>query len=130
MQITSATEFPLDTLLLDLISVLKQRLVEAGLEVAHLKLIGLSPAAFGVANLVSRDLPPELSLPSHAKTRHVELVVNARVACDPSLLGELADQTIRQVCATYAAIPEFGGAQMFRPGRPQPTHRMSRAGSV
>lgn len=130
VQISSTTEFPLDKLLLDLIGVLKQRLVEAGLEVAHLKLIGLSPAAFGVANLVSRDLPPELSLPSHTTTRTVELVVNARVACDPGLLGELVDETIRAVCEDHRATPQFGGAQMFRPGRPQPTHRMDRVGSV
>ena len=124
VEITAISEFRLDDLLLDVISDLKERLVKDGLEVAHLKLIGLSPAAFGVANLVSRDLPAELSLPSHTSTRNVDLVVNARVACDPALLGQYVEQSIRQMCLKYQATPQFGSAQMFRPGRPQPTHRV------
>ncbi len=130
VQVTAPTEFKLDDLLLDLIRGLKERLVKDGLEVAHLKLIGLSPAAFGVANLVSRDLPPELSLASHASTRNVDLVVNARVACDPVQLGKHVEETIREICALRQASPEFGAVQMFRPGRPQPTHRMTAAGTV
>ena len=130
VQFSSTVEFALDELLLDAIRGLKQRLVDQGLEVAHLKLIGLSDAAFGVANLVSRDLPPELSLPSHIHTKDVDLVVNARVACDPALLGTLVEQTIREICSARKASPQFGEAQMFRPGRPQPTHRISAAGVV
>ena len=130
VRLTSATEFNLDKLLVDLIGRLKQKLVKDGLEVAHLKLIGLSPAAFGVANLVSRDMPPELSLPSFANTRDVDLVVNARVPCDPELLGKHVEQTIREICSAYNASPQFGTAQMFRPGRPMPTHRMTAAGIV
>ncbi|MBS0206291.1 MAG: cobalamin biosynthesis protein P47K [Planctomycetes bacterium] len=125
VQIAAAQEFPLDQFLVDVIAGLKERLVEDGLEVAHLKVIGLSAAAFGVANLVSRDLPPELSLPSHTKARDVDLVVNARVACDPELLGRRVEATVREVCASHAATPTFGNSQMFRPGRPQPTHRMA-----
>jgi Ni2+-binding GTPase involved in maturation of urease and hydrogenase len=127
VQISAPQDFTLDRLLLDVVEGLKQRLVQDGLEVAHLKVIGLSPAAFGVANLVSRDLASELSLPSHAQTRDVDLVVNARVACDPDLLGQHVEQTVREVCAAHGATPRFGNTQMFRPGRPQPTHRMSAA---
>lgn len=127
VQISATDDFTLDNLLVEIIAGLKQRLVQDGLEVAHLKVIGLSAAAFGVANLVSRDLPPEISLPSHARTRDVELVINARVACDPEHLGRHVEQTVRQVCDAHGAIPQFGSAQMFRPGRPQPTHRMTAA---
>ncbi len=124
VQISAPQEFVLDNLLLDIVSGLKTRLVQNGLEVAHLKVIGLSAAAFGVSNLVSRDLPPELSLPSHIKTREIDLVVNARVACDPELLGREVDFVVREACAGHGASPVFGKTQMFRPGRPQPTHRM------
>jgi len=127
VEISAVRDFTLDSLLLEVISGLKQRLVQDGLEVAHLKVIGLSAAAFGVANLVTRDLPPELSLPSHTQTRNVDLVVNARVACDPEILGVHVEQTVRDVCAKHDATPQFGNAQMFRPGRPQPTHRMATA---
>ena len=130
IQLAASAEFSLDEFLLDVIRGLKQRLVADGLEVAHLKVIGLSAAAFGVANLVSRDLPPELSLPSFAQTREVDLVVNARVACDPTLLGEHVEETVREACASHGVTPTFGDTQMFRPGRPQPTHRMEAAGAV
>ena len=125
VQISAPQEFILDNLLIEIVAGLKKRLVEDGLEVAHLKVIGLSAAAFGVANLVTRDLAPELSLPSHAKTLEFDLVVNARVACDPELLGRHVDHTVREICAAHGATPSFGNVQMFRPGRPQPTHRMT-----
>lgn len=127
VQISAVKDVPLDSLLVDVVAGLKSRLVAEGLEVAHLKVIGLSAAAFGVANLVSRDLAPELSLPSHTQTRDVDLVVNARVACDPEVLGRHVEATVREVCAKHAATPTFGAAQMFRPGRPQPTHRIAAA---
>lgn len=125
VQVSAPVEFALDQFLLDLVSGLKTRLVESDLEVAHLKVIGLSAAAFGVANLVSRELPAELSLPSHISTRHIDLVVNARVACDPELLGQEVDLVVRDACAQHGATAEFEKTQMFRPGRPQPTHRMT-----
>lgn len=130
VEVEAPAEFLLDDLLLDIVRSLKQKLVSEDLEVAHLKLIGLSPAAFGVANLVSRDLSPELSLASRAGTRNVDLVVNARVACDPMLLGRIVEQAIREVCATRDASLRFGEAQMFRPGRPQPTHRVAAANAT
>ena len=129
IQVSAEREFSLDELLIKVVAGLKLRLVQDGLEVAHLKVIGLSPAAFGVANLVTRDLPPELSLASHAMTREVDLVVNARVACDPDLLGQHVDATVNEVCQLTGATPVFGKTQKFRPGRPQPTHRMATAGA-
>lgn len=123
----TASELRLDELLLDVVGRLKQRLIQDGLEVAHLKLIGLSPAAFGVANLVSRDLAPELSLPSHTSTREFDLVVNARVACDPDQLGSHVTQVIDEISELHSAKVDQQSLQTFRPGRPQPTHHMSAA---
>ena len=37
-----------------------------------------------MANLVSRDSEPELSLPSHNRVREADLIVNARVATSTS----------------------------------------------
>lgn len=127
IRVTSAAEFRVDDLLLDIIRNLKEALVQDNLEVAHLKLIGLCPSAFGVANLISRDVAPELSLPSHASSRELELVVNARVACDPDDLGKHVESVIRRICEDYSTTPAFGNTQKFRPGRPQPTHRMDAA---
>ena len=92
MTITAPEPFDLDALLLEMISGLRTSLAQLGAEVAHLKVIGLHDASFGVANLVSSTTAPELSLPSRGKTNEAEVIVNARVAADPALLEQQPDR--------------------------------------
>lgn len=127
VQLRAADSFTLDDLLLDAIRDLQVRLEHAGAEVAHLKVIGLGEGAFGVANLVSSYGQPELSQPSHCRTREADLIVNARVALDPAVLQAQVRQSVEAVCLSRAAAPTFGKTQSFRPGRPQPTHRYASA---
>lgn len=124
VRLTSAQPFDLDQLLLELVGKLKESLATAGFEPAHLKAIGLWEGFFGVANLVSSGLLPELSLPSRCQVKEVDLVVNARVACDPDRLKTLVQQAIQDVAAARTASVSEGQTQSFRPGRPQPTHRL------
>ncbi len=92
-------------------------------EVAHLKVIGLSDGAFGVANLVSSSTLPELSLPSRARVSEAEVIVNARVAADPAVVEPEVRRALQEVFGTRQARVEVRGLQSFRPGRPTPTHR-------
>jgi hypothetical protein len=98
---------------------------QASAETAHRKVIGLAEGAYGVANLVSRDTPTELSLPSRFKTNSADVVVNARVATDPDDLRRQVELVVRQVCTQLGCTPEFRQTQSFRPGRPVPTHRFA-----
>ncbi len=127
VQVTAPRPFDLDALLLEIMAHLRASLGRAGLEVAHLKAIGLSDLSFGVANLVSGASGPELSLPSHGQVSEVELVVNARVAADPAVLEEQVRATVAAVCRSHEAAAMFRSLQSFRPGRPQPTHRYAMA---
>jgi len=117
--------FSLDDLLLRIVVELQRRLAAIGAEAAHLKTIGLWEGFFGVANLISSDVPPELSLPSRCNVREAEVIVNARVACDPETLETLVHDVVRSECRRLGADPEFRQTQSFRPGRPQPTHRIA-----
>jgi len=119
--------FDLDRLLMDLIGGLREAFAGMNAEVAHLKVIGLSEASFGVANLVSSGTLPELSLSSRGRVSTAEVIVNARVAADPALIEPRVRQTLQQVCATYQARADVRSLQSFRPGRPTPTHRYARA---
>jgi G3E family GTPase len=119
--------FPLDELLLGIVTTLRASLREAGAEPAHLKTIGLWEGFFGVANLVASDASPELSLPSRCDVTEADLVVNARVACDPALLEEHVRRAVEDVAARFAAAAGFRETQSFRPGRPVPTHRFAEA---
>lgn len=116
--------FDLDAILLELVTNLKSSLELAGFEAAHLKAIGLWEGFFGVANLVSTSMSPELSLPSRCQVKECDLVINARVACDPELLAEHVQQALSRVCTGHGLRTRDQHTQKFRPGRPVPTHRL------
>jgi Ni2+-binding GTPase involved in maturation of urease and hydrogenase len=122
VRVTSPRAFALDDLLLDVVGRLGGALAGRG-EVAHLKAIGLSEASFGVANLVSSEARPELSLPARGEAAEADLIVNARVALDPAELEREVRAAVAAACAARGARADFRTVQSFRPGRPQPTHR-------
>ena len=119
--------FPLDGLLTDVVSRLRDRLAGRGAETAHLKAIGLWEGFYGVANLVSSDDPVELSLPSGCDVTEAEVIVNARVAIDPDTLRDEVDAVLADAAASLGLTVEVRQTQSFRPGRPVPVHRMETA---
>ncbi len=123
LRITATETFSLDGLLLEIVNRLRDRLAQTEAETAHLKTIGLWEGFFGVANLISSDTEPELSLPSSCEVQDVDLIVNARVACDPALLETELKAVIEQACQTRSATAEYRQTQSFRPARPVPTFR-------
>ena len=124
LTVSAAQPFPLDDLLLDIVSRLRDSLAEIGAETAHLKTIGMADGLYGVANLVSSFSQPELSLPSSGSVRQAELVVNARVATDPETLTDHVERAVNAACSARGATAQFQQTQSFRPGRPVPTHRI------
>ncbi|HZS10193.1 MAG TPA: GTP-binding protein [Blastocatellia bacterium] len=118
-------EFELDGLLLEVVHDLRDRLGAEGFETAHLKVIGLWEGFFGVANLVSSDSRPDLSLPSHSRVREVDVIVNARVAGDPDRLEHFVREAVLRAGEVRGSQVEFNNTQSFRPARPVPTHRFS-----
>lgn len=127
LRICAAESFSLDDLLLKIITQLQNELRAAGSEPAHLKTIGLWEGFFGVANLISSQTAAELSLPSKCQVKECDVVVNARVACDPVKLEELVRKVLISVCSEFGAGLDFRQTQSFRPGRPTPTHRFADA---
>jgi G3E family GTPase len=125
IRVVAEKPFPFDGLLFDLVSRLRETLNNAGAETAHLKAIGLWEGFFGVANVISGDSEPELSLPSNCEVQEVDVIVNARVACDPAELKEHVQTIVDEVCRKHGATAEFRQTQSFSPGRPVPTHRFT-----
>ena len=124
VRVTSAQPFELDDLLLDIIRRLRTEFSAIGAETAHLKTIGLWEGFYGVANLVSSFTEPELSLPSNCRVSQASVVVNARVATDPTELERLVREVVHAACAALPAESQIDTLQCFRPGRPVPTHRI------
>ena len=125
LRVSSGNEFELDAFLLQIVEQLKQNLQTTGAEPAHLKAIGLWEGFFGVANLVSSDSPVELSLPSNSRVTSADVIINARVACDPKHLEAIVTTVVENVLASVGAAGESRGTRSFRPGRPEPTHRIT-----
>ncbi len=119
--------FDLDDLLRSIVEQMKLALAAEEAETAHLKVIGLWEGFYGVANLISSDMPAELSLPSNCQTKEADLVVNARVAIDPAKLEEMAEEIVTAAARLQGAKALPRQARSLRPGRPVPTHRFTEA---
>jgi len=125
LMVESEQPFALDAVLTGILENLRKRLNEIHAETAHLKTIGLWEGFYGVANLVSNDAPPVLSLPSNCQVKQAELVINARVAMLPDALKHHVEAAVAEIAASMALVVEFREMQSFQPGRPVPTHRMT-----
>lgn len=126
--LASSVPFSLDDVLTKVMAGLHESVRDQGGEVAHLKVIGTDDGgAFGVANLVSSETDPVLSLASGAKPRSADLIVNARIAIDPEILEADVKRVVQAVCETLGIVPTFRQSQSLRPGRPTPTHRYAAA---
>ncbi|MCC7334090.1 MAG: cobalamin biosynthesis protein P47K [Pirellulaceae bacterium] len=114
----------LDALLTNLVSSLQSRLTTERAEIAHLKAIGMADGNYAVANSVSSFTDCELSLASRADVTRADVVVNARVAIDPSRLELIVREQIGATCKQFGGSATIDTLQSFRPGRPIPTHRI------
>lgn len=123
--LNSHSPIALDEFIITLLDRINLSLNEHEAEVAHLKVIGMADGQYAVANLVSSSSAPKLSIGSGLKTSSANLVINARVACDPDSLTKTIEDTLHAVCLEFRVTEKMNTLQSFRPGRPVPTHRMS-----
>lgn len=107
---------------------LARRLAAAEAEVAHLKMT-LSPERgndIAVINLTASDNPAELSHRLQGPLETGELIVNLRAEADPELLKQMVTESLAEVAAAFARLRlEVEHLEHFRPGKPEPTHRMA-----
>lgn len=121
---SSGEKFSLDEVVLAFVQQIGSRLAQAGAEVAHLKVLGQTLENSSIANLVSSDGDAELSLASEINTIAAELLVNARVATAPEILATIVNEVAEELQSTKSIEFLIGKMQSFRPGKPEPTHRM------
>ena len=115
-------------LLTRLAGAVQERLSRQGAEIAHLKMTldpdgGLGDLA--VVNLVRNDFVAELSQELQGPAKAGEILINLRAEAPPETLRDAVREA---VAACETALP--GGSirldhiECFRPGQPQPTHRV------
>jgi Ni2+-binding GTPase involved in maturation of urease and hydrogenase len=122
---------PLDgnQLLAQLAESIQLRLNAERAEVAHLKMT-LSPndglGDLAVINLVRNDFVPELSQSLGDELSGGQLILNLRAESSPEMLRQVVEEVLAK---TFSQYPQgnftLEHIENFRPGKPQPTHRMT-----
>ena len=128
LQVSSNGEFDANALLEWLARELQSRLAIAGGEIAHLKMTfspdgGLNDIA--AVNLVRSDFVPELSQRLDQPCASGQLILNLRAEAAPEALKAAVESTLAALPKTFPAIrTALEHLEHFRPGKPQPTHRL------
>jgi len=126
-RLSAAEPFDGNRLLQQLAERVQHELATASIEIAHFKMT-LAPEDgndLAVLNLVRTDAQPETPYRLADDVTAGELIVNLRAEGDPSQLNDIAVSALEAVgreCRVEIAVDHI---EHFRPGRPQPTHRMA-----
>jgi G3E family GTPase len=128
VSLEASEEFDGNEFLFRLAAAMQDRIVQAGGEVAHLKMT-LSPdeegGDIGVVNLVRSDGAPEVAHRLRERLYGGELIVNLRAEADPEAIDEIATETLVRATAAHTGLrSRIEHKESFRPARPSPTYRM------
>ncbi len=105
---------------------IRRTLAASSVEIAHLKMT-LSPengTDLAVLNLVRTDGVAELPHRLTDDLRHGELIVNLRGEGDPDGLREALRSALATASPAAGVRATIEHCEHFRPGRPEPTHRL------
>jgi G3E family GTPase len=123
----SGEEFDGNALVQRLGDALRARLNDQQLEIAHLKMT-LSPDSgidIAVGNVVRNQSAFELSHELAEPLDDGELIVNLRAEGAPERLLPLVKEMLTFIAADMSVNVSITHEEAFRPGRPEPTHRLS-----
>ena len=106
---------------------IQTQLNKASAEIAHLKMT-LSPDAsldgqVAIINLVRNDFIPELSADLDAPIDNAQLIINLRAEADPNTLKTAVETALANAPKNLTATLDH--LEHFRPGKPEPTHRVT-----
>ena len=105
----------------------RNRMADAGIEIAHFKMT-LAPDAgsdLAVINLVRTEGRSESLHRLAEELTDGELIVNLRAEGDPERLRAAVLAALEQTARETGIIITVDHIEHFRPGRPEPTHRMA-----
>ncbi|MEO1528135.1 MAG: GTP-binding protein [Planctomycetota bacterium] len=94
--------------------------------IAHLKASVSGDGVQAVANMVDNSGQVDVGLAADRRASGVlEVVVNARVSIDPSVLETFCETAVRALAERNQLSVVSLSARSLRPGRPTPTHRVT-----
>jgi len=129
VQLAAPNDFDAEAVLKEFANNIQKRLLEQAAEIAHLKMtlspdIGLGDIA--VINLVRNDFVPELSQTLEEPVENGQLIINLRAEAAPEVLRDAVQGAVASVAQKFSGLTaKLEHLEHFRPGKPQPTHRMT-----
>ena len=126
-RLSASTPFDGNRFLQRLADAVRDRLADAGIEIAHFKMT-LAPDTgndLAVLNLVRTDGRSESLHRLADELTEGELIVNLRAEGDPEQLNAMALDGLEQAARETGITATVEHSEHFRPGRPEPTHRMA-----
>lgn len=129
VELASPEPFDGNQTLRELARRLQQLLNAEGAEVAHLKMT-LSPDDgwndLAVVNLVRNDFVPELSQELADRVERGHLIINLRAEAEPETLRAAVERALADLRAQQPPLTvSLDHLEHFKPGKPQPTHRLA-----
>jgi hypothetical protein len=125
LTISAPVPFDGNQLLLRLAGQLQADLQKENAEVAHLKMT-LTPSQegfdIGAVSVVRNEQQPELSHALQESLTGGDLILNLRAEAAPELLEKVTRQVVGRWTGAHLALAQL---ESFRPGQPNPTHRLS-----
>lgn len=129
IQFQSLQPFDANALLMNLASRIRQRLAGLKAEIAHLKMtFEPKPETSGpvMINLVGSNLEPELTRRLGKSVTGGRLILNIRAEMDPAPLQATVEVAVAQVTERFPGVTTlWQHMECFKPGKPQPTHRLT-----
>jgi G3E family GTPase len=129
VRLTSTQVLDGNRLVRELATDIQRRLNTVGAEVAHLKMTLDAAHPLGdlaVVSLVRNDFVPELSQNLQDAFESGELTVNLRAEAAPEVLRDTVQSAVEHSAKSIPGLTvEFEHLEFFRPGKPQPTHRLT-----
>jgi G3E family GTPase len=126
----AGADFDGNTFVRDVAARIASPLHADGIEIAHLKMT-LTPAGgdgdLAVLNQVRNELAAELSHTLDGELSRGELIVNLRAEGDPVRLAAAVDAAILDAGDAHSLVVSPVHSEHFRPGQPNPTHRLTPA---
>ena len=127
LRLSSSTPFDGNAFLDRLATGVRERLADSDIEIAHFKMT-LAPDTgedLAVLNLVRTDGRAESPYRLAEALTDGELIVNLRAEGDPETLKSITLVALEDVAQETGVAATTEHLEHFRPGRPQPTHRMT-----
>ncbi|HEX4000440.1 MAG TPA: GTP-binding protein [Pirellulales bacterium] len=124
---SSDREFDGNALIGELAREIQTGLNSRGIEIAHLKMT-FAPdegSDLAVVNLVRTEIEPELAWKLQEPLGSGEMIVNLRAEAAPEMLREVVGSALDNVAAAHQIACQRQHMEVFRPGKPVPTHRLA-----